>query len=208
MNRYILMAVLAVSFTTGAVTTQLVARKRIANAFDARLDDEIANYKRQYALNEFTPPDRNYVSPPDVEELLVVDEEEFKERADALKASTDYGALYENELDKAKAMAPKADAPQVRNVFTSPKEEIPYLISEEEFNAGDTDHEQVEIRYFKDDDVALDDLGEIVDDIEVKWGSAYITYISDNAMIWVRNPILKINYEISITDEHVAEFLR
>ena len=207
MNRYILMAALAVSFTVGVTSSQIVARKRIAQQFDERLDVEIADFKSRYALNDFKPDtDRNYVPPKDVEELRVVDEgviteEQVKENL------TNYGAMYENEIDKAEAMAPEP-GPKVRNVFDSPQQEIPYLISEEEYNAGDTDHEQVEIRYFKDDDVALDDLHEIVDDIDQKWGSAYITFISDNPMIWIRNPVLKIDYEIDISDANVADYLQ
>ena len=85
----------------------------------------------------------------------------------------------------------------------------PYIISVDEFMAGDLNYSQVSLTYFVEDDTLVDDADNSVEDTDTLVGETNLDQFGyrskDPKMIYVRNDITQTDFEISRDERSYGE---
>ena len=179
-----------------SIVTWLVAKSKFQKDFDEAVE-EIREY---YHDRERTVIERE-VGPEETTES-VVDFEEVVEQV-AEEVLKDYASDTATNYSSSEA--------QDRAAFVKKKYAQIYNITEDEYLEDFEHQEKRSAIYYEADDVLVDDSGDIIEVHDKVVGDDFLegaVFHKGERLAFVRNPILKIDYEISITDEHVAEFLR
>jgi hypothetical protein len=76
----------------------------------------------------------------------------------------------------------------------------PYIIHHDEFMQNEKEYEQATLTYFEGDDVLADDKDEYIDDADAVVGDDNLQHFGygskDNNVVYIRNPRLKMEYEV------------
>lgn len=76
----------------------------------------------------------------------------------------------------------------------------PFVISKEEFNAGELDFDQTTITYYAADDTLVDEREKVIEDVELAVGEDNLKRFGqgsgDNNVLYVRNEKLELDFEI------------
>ena len=85
----------------------------------------------------------------------------------------------------------------------------PYIISVDEYMAGDLNYSQVSLTYFVEDDTLIDDADDLVDDVDRLVGETHLDQFGyrskDPKMIYVRNDITQTDFEIARDERSYGE---
>lgn len=77
----------------------------------------------------------------------------------------------------------------------------PYIIHHDEFMVNEPEHEQVSLTYFSGDDVLVDERDQVIREVETVVGLEHLQKFGygseDEDMVYIRNPRLEVDYEIS-----------
>jgi hypothetical protein len=215
-------SVAVVAFAAGTGSGYFYARKKLIGEFDEKMEAEIERtsewlerkYKKQAKADEFATPESA------AEALGVEVEEEPSSVEKASEAFERYHPEMPIPNDVRTVKHPLATTPRQvnRNIFTDPQpvegvdfnydEEVaarsserPYIISAEEFEAGEFD--KVCLTWYSGDDVLTDDQDTIIPDFE------YEKYIGSednlrfghrsdqNHIVYIRSEKVEIDFEVA-----------
>jgi len=83
-------------------------------------------------------------------------------------------------------------------------EDAPFIISEEEFNVGEKDYEQLAMTYYEEDEVLADDRDQMIPDKDEKVGDHNLAKFGhgsgDPNMLYVRNDVLDVDIAIALSN--------
>lgn len=86
---------------------------------------------------------------------------------------------------------------------------VPYVVSQEEYDANPDQNEQIVLTYFAFDDVLVDEEEREIDDVERRVGQANLTRFghgsNDPVIVYVRNEQLGLDFEILRSEGSYAE---
>lgn len=205
-----------ISFVAGGGLSYFVAKKKLSAEYEARLEEEIDNTKRHYAILR---KEGEYADPTNAFEQYAGQIEQNEKEAEALLDNLSYRseddvqaeAPVETEADLARA----EEAQRIqRNVFKDARsansyfdyeEEMktrspdePYVITEDEWEQNDGDFDQVEVTYFEEDDVLIDDRSDVIPDSDGTVGDHNLTRFGHGAksrdIVHVRNERMRIDF--------------
>lgn len=221
-NPYLIAGALLVGLGVGAFVGYKVAEKRLEARFEAELGEQIAAAKSFH--KRLTKED--YPTPESAVEALVPDEVvEAVNSYQGREKRVPY-----NRPDAIVEEAPKDPRPPVevvveeavvqQNVFVQAEAEHdprdwdyrlevadreanpnqPYVISFEEFNENELNHEQANLSYYAQDDTLADSKDAPVDNTEYTVGDDNLTRFghgsNDPNVVYVRNEKLSMDFEI------------
>ena len=198
-----LAAVVLASLGAGAAAGWAIAMKRLESDFDSRLAAEIEEmqkfYKAMYKKAQFATPEEA------AEEYGIVTTEEVA------------GELLEQLVEKYQGDdEPKEIVVQHANIFVNSEplndefdyeaemrnrtEEMPYVITAEEFGQNEKDYNQVTVTYYAEDDVLADEKDEVIDDMDGVIGEPNLGKFGygsgDRNVVYVRNDRLGLDVEV------------
>lgn len=233
MNKEILKYAVAVTvgFTAGAAVGVLVTNHRAKAKYEARVEEEVESvqesYKRRYKADEYETPEQAAEALNKVRE--VVNEAKY-----AGEGATK--AYFEQDADDRQAEARAAaesivasaemDAHDVvieHRLFEEGSVNIelpshenpdtPYIITQEDFLDDKTWvlQSQVSLTYCKGDNTLIDDDETTVDDLDKIIGEQHLTWFGygseDESMLYIRNPKLEVDFEITLEERSSLEIL-
>lgn len=205
MNTKVLVAGTAlVSAAVGAVGGFLYAKKLLADGYAEIAKEEIEQARDHYA------------------KLYKRDEYESPEQVLAKRkpgASKDASGRTISEVDGPpsnwRAVVPPV--PILERVVkglkkpTQPDGEGPYIITVEEYMAGDLGYEQVTLTWYEPDQTIADEADDIVDDVDTKIGLHHMERFGqgskDKNTVYIRNEKLSIDYEVVRSRQSLREAL-
>lgn len=80
----------------------------------------------------------------------------------------------------------------------------PFIIHHDEFMVNEPEHEQVSLTYFAGDDVLVDERDQVMREVGTTVGLEHLQKFGhgseDEDMVYIRNPRLEVDYEISKSD--------
>lgn len=185
-------------FALGAAAGSLVTWQLIKDKYEQLYQEEVKSYKdtfgkkftpKKFEPKEFKPEEtpKNDISEPEKKETAEVHIEKDPLMENLRKVVNQAGYTDYSNINNPK---PKEEPePEV-------DEDTPYVISPEEL--GDQiGYDAISINYYADGVVA-DDSDEIMEDVENTLGIDFSNHFGeyDNDVVCVRNPRLKIDYEI------------
>jgi hypothetical protein len=214
-----------VGVAAGAAGGYFIAKKQLKAFYEDLANDEIAEAKAFYKSINKISDDGEVLSPMDVLE------ERHPDAAEAAKALSEYQGEYvpdESEDDGLSAMEVeliakhearyKQEKPvvavenQTINVFRDPSfdyeeelkhrtEDLPYVITHDEYFEGEKDYVQSSLTYFETDDTLVDDSDTPIGDMESTIGEDNLIRFGHGSksknIVYVRNDRLGIDYEIT-----------
>lgn len=209
MNTKLIMAgVSIISAAAGAAAGFFLARKKLDAKYEARYAMELAQAKHHYRLankiGEYATPGGTLAQRwpgATIPEGLDPDEEEAgrEHTAGAINRVVD------EIIDNNQYASPAAARMHLRRQQPRP----PYVISEEEYHAGEAGYTQVSLTWFPNGEVLLDEADDELDDLTIvgrenldQFGEA-----SKENTLHVRNDILQVDYEIVLDLRHYAEVI-
>lgn len=231
-NPVTLAVVGALGLAAGVAGGYFVARKTLRDYYADLASEEIAEAREFYAsLNKVTV-DGEPLSPQDVLEQSDPEAveavrryrgekpEESEENLEEALDEQDEAAISRLEEKARHDRAEKREAESV-NVFVDPtfdiSEEVKhrtkekaYVITHDEYFAGDLDYDTVQLTYFEgddtlvgEDDKPVEDLTTINEDNLARFGHGS----RDKNIVYVRNEKLETDYEISLSTQSYLEAL-
>jgi hypothetical protein len=200
-----------IGLSVGLSGGYLLAKKRLQDAYDEALGDEIEATKRHYAIMH---KDEGYETPEVALETLGILASERSASRDVM------GTIIMGERYGIAGTAAK-----IVNVFEGVDEEdpdedyseedakrskdVPYVISKEEFFENSDNRDQATMTYFAEDDVLADEADMPIDDVDAVVGTSNLDLFGhrshDPRVVYVRNEKLRIEYEICKSDGSFAK---
>lgn len=197
-----------VSLSAGVAVGYFVAQKRLGDAFDERLEQEIDQAKKFYRqvakVEEFSTP----------QTALAAIRPELMVAAEAL-------TTYQGRFDETKVEVPVAVR---KNIFTTPDpdvewellkrnrtEEAPYVLTQDEFMQGELEYAQVSLTYYAVDQVLSDDRDDVIEDtdadelIGLDNLKRFGLQTQDPDMVYVRNHVKELDIEIKRREDKFSE---
>lgn len=172
----------------GAAGTYFYLKKK----FEQYAQEEIDSVKETYRVDK-----KNEDAPDEEEQPEEEDKVEIKHVKPDLKEYKKQVAKYKDnkKADSYTDYSTRIEKPE--DPVHKPFKEEPEIISEEDFGEI-KGYDTVTLMYYSDGVLAEDISDEIVDDADEKVGTAYVDEINkeDNDVVYVRNDIEKIDYEI------------
>jgi hypothetical protein len=196
----------------GAAVGFKIAEKRLAAEFEERLAQETAEMRVFYSSvkQKYDTPQEAVkdLMPEKPEEPVVEDPREKAQKVAYHKIvqAAEYVAMAD-EAEEGAAVA----AEEIRhNVFvTKPDPDKPYVISQEEFMANESGHNQVTLTYYEKGGVLTDERDDILDDptnMVGEWfASSFGEGSSDENVVHVRNDKIGIEFEICKSERSYEE---
>lgn len=213
-NPYILAGVALVAASTGALVGYKVAEKRLQTKFDNLMDEEIAKTKEHYArMNKV----EDYETPESTVEKLV-DDEQLERLTKVYSGETEEGELEVTTVEA--EVNDDEDSVEVvkttrRNIFVNGKDieeydleaelekrtdDKPYIITKEEFFENEDELPQINLTYYRGDDVLTDEEDRTIDNADGLIGNENLQKFGygskDRNVLYVRNPKIGSEYEI------------
>lgn len=186
----------------GAAVGYFVAQERLVKKFDALLEEEVEKTREhlaaQYKRDEFATPEavlarRKPARPEGV--------------SDEVHVGPDTEVV-EHVLTKLRHGTWNGDKPAVKNIFENPAKDAPlkidksgpYIISVDEFMAGEKSYSQINYTYFEGDGVLCDEADMPVQDTNRSVGDDNLTHFgamsNDPNVVYIRNDKQQLDYEI------------
>lgn len=218
----------------GGAVGYFVARKQLRAYYEDLATQEIAEARDFYAELNKVDKDGAVITPRKVLE-------DRHGAATAAEALRDYQGHTEEDIswneddERAERLQQKAaekmearrrdeEADRAKiNVFNSPvfdleeekkyrTKEEPYVITQDEFNAGEREFDQSSLTYFEDDDVLVDERDMPIRDMESVIGEDNLVRFGhgsgDANLVYIRNERLELDYEVvKSTGSYVDEVL-
>lgn len=213
-NPYILAGVALVAASTGALVGYKVAEKRLQTKFDNLMDEEIAKTKEHYArINKV----EDYETPESAVEKLVEDEQ-LEKLVKVYSGETEDGEIEVTTVEA--EVNDDEDSVEVvkttrRNIFVNGKDieeydleaelekrtdDKPYIITQDEFFENEDERPQVNLTYYRGDDVLADEEDRTIDNADGIVGNENLQKFgygsNDRNVVYVRNPKINVEYEI------------
>lgn len=219
----------AVSATGGIVAGMEIGRRKAQADFETRLAEEIEQTKEFYSAvrktGDFETPEKAVQKlQPDVEVKIVDGEKGDKpfvkynqtlvQAADAVlsyqgKEPIEELAKGEPEVQVEVAVNVFEESSKAANFNTEAENEwrlenpgLPYVITIEEFMAAEKEYEQVDLTYFRQDDMLVDDKDEEVPDSDGTVGNLNLTRFGqgsrDPRIVYVRNDEKELDFCIAL----------
>lgn len=213
-NPYILAGVALVAASTGALVGYKIAEKRLQTKFDNLMDEEIAKTKEHYArMNKV----EDYETPESTVEKLV-DDEQLERLTKVYSGETEEGELEVTTVEA--EVNDDEDSVEVvkttrRNIFVNGKDieeydleaemekrtdDKPYIITQEEFFENEDELPQINLTYYRGDDVLADEEDRTIDNADGLIGNENLQKFGygskDRNVVYVRNPKIGSEYEI------------
>lgn len=194
----------AVSFSAGAASSYIFTKKK----FEAFADQEIAEYKAGY--KELNDRAREIALE---NEKQKIDLSEYQNRLEDL----DYTQIEEKVTPTAEKEEPvKAKTTRRRpsSQWDQEAEEAertrdkPYIISADEYFAGEEGYQQATLTYFEEDDVLGDTHDTHISNIEEIVGSDNLRFghgSGEENIVYIRNDRLDMDYEVVLEKGSFAE---
>lgn len=223
-NKLVLVGTAVVALGAGVVIGYKVAKKRLEPKYEELARNEILEAREHY---EKLTAKTKYPTPADaVADLIPPTETEAREALRQYQGQQPAGRVVEITEDEhglhvkteRPVVLPPVAEPIHRNIFVngSPLNEDewdydreleqrtddkPHIIHEDEFNDNEPDYEDMVLTYYAADGVLTNDQDEPVDDVERLVGERNLKKFghgsSDKNMLFIRNPRLGLNIEIS-----------
>lgn len=237
MNRNQLIAVVSTSSVTtfglGIAAGYFVAKKRLTQAFDARIQKEIEYtkefYKRLNKREEFETPEKAaQVLLPTADTIVAPDDNEFSAAAiaaDAVKSYQGRPGVSKEELGEVESV--NIEGIIQKNVFTKVNvkmadldwdvevrnrtEEAPYVLKQMEFMDGELDYQQVTLTYYAGDGVLVDERDDVIEEPDELVGlynlKRFGHWSGDDRVVYVRNCVKELDIEILLHDGKYSEIV-
>ena len=224
-NPVLVATVAVVSLAAGAAAGYFVAKKRVGAQFDAMLDHEIAKTKEFYETQQRLNKEGEFETVEKAALRLVPQEE--REAVEAFKSYQGKGVdVVETEEElEVTVTEVEQDGEDVvetqvvtRNIFVngSPIDEdawdqdveesmrtpkYPYIITVEEFNENEPDHEQLQVTFYEKDGVLCDDSDGVINNIDGNVGEGNMLRFGhgskDRNIVYIRNERRQVDYEVA-----------
>lgn len=201
-----------VSLAAGSVAGYFVARRQLGAEYDIRLREELESTKDFY---DKLHKKGDYETPEAALETLV------PAAAEALRT-------YQGVVHRAKVNAPVADPrpdPKTiveKNIFVDGQlneltendlrnrtEEAPYILTQDEYMNNESEYTQSTLTYYAGDGVLTDSRDDRIDEVDKTVGlnnlQRFGTASGDPRVVYVRNDVLEIEFEIVLHDESYAK---
>lgn len=197
------------SAIAGSVVGYIVAERKLGAEFDARLERELDAMEKHYRKVE----KRDEFSTPSAALAAI-----RPELVDAAQALT----TYQGHFDETKIAAPAAGLR--KNIFGTPKldvdwellkrdrtEEAPYVLTQDEYMAGELDYTQITLTYFAGDGVLVDERDDVIEGTEADElvGEDNLKRFglqsNDPNVVYVRNHEKELDVEIT---QHEGEYAK
>lgn len=230
-KQYLILAGTAVAaLAAGAAAGYYVGRKKATHEFELRLEVELETARNHYALQNrkanFSPED--IVRELDLEETAVATSARNSQPAEPVtttKLRTAYHEIAQSYVaEGAQAVAERASIWDKNNSTTPPRgpngqfvkkdkpNEDPYIIEQAEYLENDSEYEQEHLTYYVQDNTLLDTSDKIVDNATVSEVALSLLRAQEEKdeednVIYVRNEVLGIEYEIVINHDSVSATL-
>lgn len=230
MNKIAVLAA-AASFTGGAVAGYIVAQKRLEKVYDEIARAEIAQAKEFYAvINKKDVPsptvlaeekgysaDAAHPTLRDAAESLLVYKGEVEldvEQKEILDAHTSRTVTEIIEEDGVVQTNVFQESVSIKGWNQEEEESertdsAPYIISWDEFKKNQPDYIQTVLTYFEADGVLVDEKDVPIDQTDMTVGDGALTRFGhgsrDNNIVYVRNPVLDMDFEIVRTPKSYEE---
>lgn len=208
--------VIAGAFLVSAVSATggfFLAKKVLKEKYEAIADEEIAKAKEFYSAlyNKPEPAElvEQFGSP--------VVAEPVGQAVDALRSYGHPGVTAPGEAEEGVVV-------NVTNVFTEAEandtwdlaeemknrsEQVPYIISNEEFLIGEKDYDQESMTYYEGDGVLADERDQMVPESDEKVGDGNLQRFGhgskDKNMLYVRNDKMELDFEIALSEGEYAK---
>lgn len=198
----------------GAAVGYKIAEKRLAAEFEERLAQETAEMRVFYSSVKQkydTPQEAVKDLIEEVPEEPVVEDPRVNPQKIAYHKIVKTEAYKEAESDENEEGAAVAAEEEIRhNVFvTKPDPDKPYVISQEEFMANESGHNQVTLTYYEKGGVLTDERDDILDDATNMVGEWFASSFgegsSDDSVVHVRNDKIGIEFEICKSERSYEE---
>ena len=174
----------------GAGVSYYYTKRYVTAQYENIITDEIAAVKKHYALihkkDEYADPEElvNHY------ETLVDDLGYSAKGTEAVKPSSAIlsGALLSGQ---------NFDYDFELSIRTA---EGPFILHKNEFFQNEIDYRQETLIYYEEDDVLTDERDEVIDDVDKCIGAENLSRFghgsSDNNVVYVRNPVMEMDYEV------------
>lgn len=223
-NPIALVAVGLAGVAAGLVGGYFIAQKRLKAHYELIASEEIAEAKSFYASLNKVDEDGAVLTPQEVMERRHGSEEAaaalrvYRGNESATNASSsDKVEFFEDEDDEQdeeqlrKIEKRKAKKEKAVNVFEAPRfdleeemkyrtEDKPYIITHDEYFAGEKDYEQVSVTYFEADDTLVDFHDKPIEQVDKVIGEDHLVMFGsgsgDKNIVYIRNDRLELDYEV------------
>jgi len=237
-NPAVVIGVGVVGLAVGSVIGYFVARKRLTAVFEAQLEAEIDEAKHYYESKaQRLTKDGDYSSVEAAAEALgleKVTEDANKaitnygafHKQPVTIVETEQGL----EVTTVEQVAGTEDLEETtithHNIFVDGKpidkdewdqdvenskrnERFPFVISVEEFNENEPDHEQMQVTYYAGDDVLADDSDGVISAIDSNVGQMNLNQFGhgsgDPKIVYIRNNRRQVDYEVALHEGKYAK---
>lgn len=160
-------------FAAGAAVGSLITWKALKDKYEKRAQEEIDSVKEVWSKKEKTDPEEEPETDSANPNLV-----------NTITRNLGYQRTDYSEISRPERESEKKDM------------DCPYVIPPENF--GDSGYDTISLIYYKDE-VLADDMDELVEDIDERIGSESLNHFGEyeDDVVFVRNDILKADYEIS-----------
>ena len=215
-----------VAFSVGVGSGWILAERNTKKKFEAYANEEIESVKQHYAILR---KEGSYSDPVKLAEEII-DKEQYSLDLDGLKGPQDPETAIEeskNVFDNP-IEVPEDDelAGDPTHNFESSDPETywswdeelerrenepdkPYVITLEEYMAGEKNYTQTALTYFDGDDVLADERDSIIEDIEATVGRENMLRFghasNDRNLVYIRNDRIELDFEVVHSDGKYAE---
>lgn len=207
----------AIAMSAGVAVGYLVAIRKLQGKYAQALEEEIEKTKNFYATLNKVSNDGTPVTPQDLveDEPVVFDDARAQKLVGRILAADADEALAEYQGEGAEVAESATDNVFVNNadvddLFDYEEEKAlrtktaPYIITHDEYFEAELDYDQSRLTYFQEESVLVTEEDQTIDDVEAMVGEKHLTmfgrWSKDPMIVFVRNPRLKMDFEI-VTDD-------
>lgn len=223
-TRLVVIGIAAASFTVGAVLASVVWKKKLEKKYEERSEREIDEARAFYAKRDKTG---EYSDPVELAERLsatrpVSDEDPDLERVREIARSyqSDDIADAQEKVEQGEEIV--VIPTEVVNIFTQAEEdfnyeeelknrsiEAPYVITRQEFDAGEQEFTQSRLTYYDGDDVLADEGDKPIPDSDSVVGDNNLLKFGhgsgDTNIVYIRNEAMELDFEVARHDGRYAQ---
>lgn len=216
-NPKLMVAVGILSAAAGATAAYFFLKKKLGAKFDAEMREEVKKTREYYdRQNKTQSPEEivaNYEPEPADVKVVAAITQSYR--------SSDIQAAHKKLVEETPP-APAEIPAEVANIFTGSDDqfdyeeeikkrtdEAPFIISNDEFNAGELDYPQQELTYFEEDGTLVDAQNMPINNTDSLVGDDNLERFGygsrDKNIVYVRNPVLEIDIMVLRAEGSFAE---
>lgn len=210
----------------GAVGTYFIVKKRLEKKFEERLENELESARAFYIQRNKTG---EYSDPEALAESMGLTSQNEEHTQDLTTVAALTRSYQSDDIAKAAERAANGEtapeepvvAEEVVNIFTQSEQEFdyeaeiknrsieaPYIITRQEFDAGEAEYQQISLTYYEGDDVLADDKEVPINDSDPVVGDNNLDRFGhgsgDQNMLYIRNERMEIDIEVARSDGSYA----